>query len=170
MIVRSLCPLVNVIMLSCLSPLARFSRQFHRVIAGTGIMGGDVEGAQGKKSHSAFGMRFFPDEAFLIPHTCVSQRRLYLSFFGVRLSFLLMLGKHCTIGFAAHILFRTECCFLPSRAVVSLFPLAKPNPVPHTRHVPKEGFGDYYVKSDRKYKVCLDGHKTFKCALYLRAD
>lgn len=35
-------------------------------------MGGDVEGFGGKRSHSAFsGMRFFPDEAFLIPHTCV---------------------------------------------------------------------------------------------------
>ncbi|CAM9346142.1 unnamed protein product [Hapterophycus canaliculatus] len=42
----------------------------HRVVTGTGIMGGDVEGFCGKRSHSAFnGMRFFPDEAFLIPHT-----------------------------------------------------------------------------------------------------
>ncbi|CAM9445103.1 unnamed protein product [Ectocarpus sp. 4 AP-2014] len=42
----------------------------HRVVTGTGIMGGDVEGYGGKRSHSAFsGMRFFPDEAFLIPHT-----------------------------------------------------------------------------------------------------
>eukprot|EP00752_Nemacystus_decipiens_P012405 g10992.t1 len=42
----------------------------HRVVTGTGIMGGDVEGFGGKRSHSAFsGMRFFPDEAFLIPHT-----------------------------------------------------------------------------------------------------
>lgn len=44
--------------------------QIHRVVAGTGIMGGDVEGFRGKRSHSAFsGLRFFPDEAFLIPHT-----------------------------------------------------------------------------------------------------
>ncbi|CAM9220556.1 unnamed protein product [Scytosiphon promiscuus] len=44
----------------------------HRVVTGTGIMGGDVEGFGGKRSHSAFnGMRFFPDEAFLIPHTYV---------------------------------------------------------------------------------------------------
>ncbi|CAM9792795.1 unnamed protein product [Pylaiella littoralis] len=42
----------------------------HRVVSGTGIMGGDVEGYGGKRSHSAFsGLRFFPDEAFLIPHT-----------------------------------------------------------------------------------------------------
>lgn len=35
-------------------------------------MGGDVEGFGGKRSHSAFsGIRFFPDEAFLIPHTYV---------------------------------------------------------------------------------------------------
>jgi len=33
--------------------------QIHRVVAGTGIMGGDG------------GLRFFPDEAFLIPHTWV---------------------------------------------------------------------------------------------------
>lgn len=46
--------------------------QIHRFVTGTGIMGGDVEGFGGKRSHSAFsGMRFFPDEAFLIPHTCV---------------------------------------------------------------------------------------------------
>jgi len=46
--------------------------QIHRVVAGTGIMGGDVEGFRGKRSHSAFsGLRFFPDEAFLIPHTWV---------------------------------------------------------------------------------------------------
>lgn len=32
-------------------------------------MGGDVEAADGTRSHSAFGTRFFPDEAFLIPHT-----------------------------------------------------------------------------------------------------
>lgn len=43
--------------------------KIHNLVTGTGIMGGDVERTGGKRSHSAFGTRFFPDEAFFIPHT-----------------------------------------------------------------------------------------------------
>lgn len=45
--------------------------KIHRIVRGTGLMGGDVENTDGRGGHSAFGSRFFPDEAFIIPHTWV---------------------------------------------------------------------------------------------------
>lgn len=49
------------------------TEQIHRLVKGTGIMGGDVEGTNGARSHSALGTRSFPDEAFFIPHRCVNE-------------------------------------------------------------------------------------------------
>ncbi|CAM9394275.1 unnamed protein product, partial [Phaeothamnion confervicola] len=40
----------------------------HRIIKGVAVVAGDVEGLGGRGSHSALGARYFPDEAFLIPH------------------------------------------------------------------------------------------------------
>ncbi|CAN0078523.1 unnamed protein product [Discosporangium mesarthrocarpum] len=43
--------------------------KIHHITKGMGIMGGDVEHADGARSHSSFETRFFPDEAFVIPHS-----------------------------------------------------------------------------------------------------
>ncbi|CAM9279414.1 unnamed protein product [Choristocarpus tenellus] len=43
--------------------------KIHHITKGMGIMGGDVEHKNGGWSHSSFQARYFPDEAFLIPHS-----------------------------------------------------------------------------------------------------
>lgn len=41
---------------------------FHKVVKGVAIMGGDVERGDGTGGHSALGSRCIPDENFIIPH------------------------------------------------------------------------------------------------------
>jgi hypothetical protein len=43
--------------------------EIHTLAKGVGLMAGDVEGLNGKGSHSALGQRYFRDEAFYIPHS-----------------------------------------------------------------------------------------------------
>jgi hypothetical protein len=43
--------------------------KFHYIRKGEVLMGGDVEGGNGKLSHSSHDERFFMDENFIIPHT-----------------------------------------------------------------------------------------------------
>ena len=43
--------------------------KIHNVNKGVAIMGGDVEGTNGKLSHSSYTQRYFPDENYIIPHT-----------------------------------------------------------------------------------------------------
>eukprot|EP00639_Heterosigma_akashiwo_P034855 CAMPEP_0194715702 /NCGR_PEP_ID=MMETSP0296-20130528/7465_1 /TAXON_ID=39354 /ORGANISM="Heterosigma akashiwo, Strain CCMP2393" /LENGTH=202 /DNA_ID=CAMNT_0039615713 /DNA_START=87 /DNA_END=692 /DNA_ORIENTATION=- len=62
----------NFKMLCTNSPETAFSYKgtaIHKIVKGTGIMGGDVENLNGRGSHSAFGERHFADEGFVIPHT-----------------------------------------------------------------------------------------------------
>jgi hypothetical protein len=54
---------------------------------GVGLMAGDVEGKAGAGSHSSLGSRFFPDEAFLIPHSEPVSRSLCSSLSFLHLQF-----------------------------------------------------------------------------------
>ena len=42
--------------------------KFHYVSKGIALMGGDVENAGGKLSHSSYTTRYIPDENYIIPH------------------------------------------------------------------------------------------------------
>jgi hypothetical protein len=55
--------------------------KIHLVRKGEVVMGGDVEGGNGKYSHSSFEDRFFFDENFIIPHTSRGLLRFFLFFF-----------------------------------------------------------------------------------------
>ncbi|KAG5175271.1 cyclophilin-like domain-containing protein [Tribonema minus] len=51
------------------APLTYKGTPIHTLAKGVGLMGGDVEGGNGKKSHSGLGKRYFRDEGFFIPHS-----------------------------------------------------------------------------------------------------
>jgi hypothetical protein len=73
-------------------------------------MAGDVEGLNGKGSHSALGQRYFRDEAFYIPHSQEVSLTCYYIVWQACIVRLMILMVCSGCYFAVHVLSNIAVC------------------------------------------------------------